>query len=133
VRKHLAQLTPNQYEELVSFIPNGPLAHDMTFWSKSDGVSGLFARLRASYHYLGIVQGYAAEGYISREDAMYLWWRIAAQAVLTIIAIPEAAFCHIFSIRHMAARQSVQFYCEIVMRTNTLVDSMCPINTPELL
>ena len=136
-REIINSLPKSRYDELCDFIPDGPKSHDQSFWAVSQGIRGLVARMRVSYLCLRFLQANIHEGSVELEDARQVWIMAFGQLAFSAIAMPEAVICRIFKVRHMCARYSVQFYCVLLVRTNTLCYSSagdkCPIGLHDLL
>lgn len=127
-----------QYELLCSYIITEPKGQDEAFWAVSNRYHGLFTRVYVSFLCLRLVQAYRREGKISREDARLIRAKMTAQIVYTIVALPEALACRVLrDTRHLAARESLRFYCELIIETNVACVTNhapeCMLRLPELL
>jgi hypothetical protein len=114
----LQKLPPNQYERLCDFIEEIDYA---AMWSESGGLKGVIARLRAATIYVQLIQIHYRDGRISKADARWIWGKVMLMAWFSLRAIPEAVICRIWTgMPRLSARAALGYYCEIVMRVNTL-------------
>lgn len=117
----ISKMPNGEYEILCDFLPDETNASDVDFWPVSKGCAGLIKRIRVSYLCLRLVQAFRREGRVGRDDARIIWAKMTKQMVYSLIAVPEAAVCYFVNdARHIAARESVRFYCELIVRTSNL-------------
>lgn len=119
-------LPTNQIGRICIFLEDAPDYAKM--WMESDRLRGVISRFHTSTVYVRIIQLHYRDGRISREDAQYIWGKIVLQVWFSLLVLPEAILCRLWGqIPRLAARASIGFYCEIVMRSNLLCT---PLNAP---
>jgi hypothetical protein len=126
------QKVDDRYDELCEYVVPG--ADLSTFWTASDGLQGLIDRIHIAWRDIRIVQAHLSERHIAPTDGAAAWYMMAGQLIFTVLAFPEAIFSLMFDCEHRAALKALKFYCQLVLRTNTLCFSAkCPMNGRELL
>jgi hypothetical protein len=106
-------MPPFHYEDLCELVIEDPEHGDSYFWDKSEGIIGVLHRLKTSFRCLQLIQAHRQEGKIYKSDARYVWKRMARQmgySLLTLTLGPT-------HMRIVAARQALNSYCELIMRT----------------
>jgi hypothetical protein len=127
----------NQYEHLSGFADF--VQQDYAkMWEESGGLLGIIARLYISMICVRLIQIHYRDGRLSRDDARYIWNKIALQALFSLLSLPESLLCRIWSeMPRLSTAASIGYYCEIVLRTNTLCVSpgspACILQLNELL
>lgn len=129
-------LPHNQIGRICVFLEEAPDYARM--WMESDRLRGVISRFHIATIYVRIIQLHYRDGRISREEAQYVWGRIVLQAWFSMLVLPEVLLCRLWSqIPRLAAKASIGFYCEIVMRSNILCTSpsspTCMLKLNELL
>lgn len=132
------RMPATHYEDLCGYISSEAKGHDEDFWNVSHRFAGLFMRIYVSFLCIRLVEAFLREGRIPKDIARLIWGKMAAQIIYTLIAVPEAAACRILrDTRHIAARESLRFYCELLLETNVACVTNrapeCVFRLPELL
>jgi hypothetical protein len=116
----LHKLPRNSYEYLSGFAEYVQQNY-AKMWKESGGLRGIITRLYMSTIYVRLIQVHFRDGRLSKDDARYIWTKIVLQALFSFLALPEAVLCRLWSeLPRLCARASIGYYCEIVLRANTL-------------
>jgi hypothetical protein len=133
----MSKLPHTGYERLCGSV-DGSKGKDREFWIISERVKGLLKRVRISWLCLMLIQAFHREGLLTAGDALEMWYMFAGQLAYTALSIPEAIACMLFGgVRHVIAKESVRFYCDLVIATNVKCyikeAPLCVMGLPELL
>lgn len=125
----MVRMPRGHFNDLQCFLEGEDEWNEQMFWKRTKGLRGVVHRIRISLLCLELIQAFRNEKRIGEADSRVFVRKVIRQVIYSAFSIPEAVFCHIFKdSRHIAARESLRFYCSVLIRTENLCISE---HTPE--